>query len=176
MKWLVFSLLQLNAALAYASSIPTNLEFAVQNSTTPGAMFRMADHPNGVFVFEAFTVACGSCGENTPAVNRLAAEYKNNPRVHVIDLGQESVEAYYREWVRRFKPNHLVVSDVESRVYNALRTINQTPQVFVVSCTGLMMGNFVGTWSSSDASGQTGNDMVRELVEKALKTTCTDSE
>ena len=176
MKWVMIVFLMMSANLVHASSIPTNLEFPVQNSATPGTLFRMADHPNGVFVFEAFTVACGSCGENADAVNRLAAEYKNNPRVHVIDLGQESVETRYREWVRRFKPNHLVVNDVESRVYDALRTINQTPQVFVVSCTGLMMGNFVGTWSSSDASGQTGNDMVRELVEKALKTTCTDFE
>lgn len=175
MKTLIASILVISSGWAQAASIPTNLEFVVKNGAPGQEVFRMSEYPNDVFVFEAFTVSCGSCGQNTAAVNQLAAEYANNPRVHVLDLGLEANENAYREWIRRFHPNHLVIVDQELRVYDALKTINQTPQVFVVSCTGLMVGNFVGAWRNG-TTGPNGDLVVRELVEKALKTTCVEAD
>ena len=175
MKFFLLVSLWATATLAAAASIPTGLEFPIKNSATPGATFRMADYPNDIFVFEAFTVSCGTCGENAPAVNRLALDYKNNPRVHVIDLGQDTNELYYKEWVRRFTPNHVVVSDAKTQVFEALHTINQTPQVFVVACNGTMVGNHVGTWRQESSDRPNGESMVRIFIEKALKTTCKGS-
>jgi hypothetical protein len=172
MKFFLAVSLWAMTTLAGAASIPTNLEFPIKNSPTPGATFRMADYPNDVFVFEAFTVSCGTCGENAPAVNRLADEYKTNPRVHVIDLGQDTTELYYKEWVRRFNPNHIVVSDVKTQVFETLHTINQTPQVFVVNCDGTMVGNHVGAWRQEGSDRPNGEAMVRLYIEKALKTKC----
>lgn len=158
--WMVFG------GSAFASSIPTNLEFALKNGTQGQTQYRMADHRNSVFVFEIFSLSCGSCNDNAAYVDKLATEYKSNPRVQVLDAGIDSAEPLYREWIRLHAPNHPVIADPQQRVYSALRAENRTPQVFVVNCEGQMAGRFVGNWV-----GQ-GDKDVREAVEKALKTTC----
>lgn len=166
MKLFVASALFAVASLAQAaSSIPTNLEFPLVSGAA-GSMYRMVDHPNSVFVFESFGLSCGYCNSNAPAVDRLATDYKANARVQVLDMSLDSNASYHREWIRRHKPNHPVIADTGHKVYNALRTEDAIPQVFVVNCKGEMVGTYLGAW---DASAE---KKVRAYVEKGLNTTC----
>lgn len=166
MKLFVASALFAFASLAQAAgTIPNNLEFPLVSGAA-GSMYRMADHPNGVFVFESFGLSCGYCNANAPAVDRLANDYKANARVQVLDMSLDSNSAYHKEWIRRHSPNHGVIADTGHKVYNALRTEDAIPQVFVVNCKGQMVGTYLGAWDGS------AEKKVRGYVEKALTTTC----
>lgn len=171
MKLLIASALLTVASLAQAAgTIPTNLEFPLVNGAAGVTTYRMADHANGVFVFESYGLSCGYCNQNAPNVDKLASDYKNNERVQVLDLSLDSNAAYQREWVKRHAPNHPVIADTGRKVYSALRSQDAIPQVFVVNCKGEMVGTILGAW---DASGQ---KQVRSFVEKALKTTCDEQD
>ena len=166
MKLFIASALFAVASLAQAaSSIPTNLEFPLVSGAA-GSTYKMADHPNSVFVFESFGLSCGYCNANAPAVDRLATDYKGNARVQVLDMSLDSQASYYQEWIRRHNPNHGVIADTSRKVYNALKSQDAIPQVFVVNCKGQMVGTFLGAW---DASAE---KQVRGFVDKALTTTC----
>lgn len=155
------------SANVFASSIPTNLVFPQKNSAEQ-LEYRMGDHPDSVFVFETYFLRCSYCNENAPAVNALATQYADNARVQVLDLGLDTTDADYQTWIKRHKPNHPVVQDTNRRVYNALRTTNGVPQVFVVNCKGEMVGNYVGTW------GADGTAKINAAIASALETTCSN--
>lgn len=165
MRLFLASLLLAAAGVAQAASVPTNLEFPLKNGAA-GEVYKMADHPNSVFVFEAFGLNCPYCNDNAPNLDKLTNDYKSNPRVQVLDLGLDSQASYYVEWIRRHKPNHPVVQDVSRRVFGALSTEGSIPQVFVANCKGALVGKYVGSWDSSAAR------YVRGLVDKALETVC----
>jgi hypothetical protein len=146
------------------SSIPM-YDFPLKNGQARDEIYKMSEHKNGVFVFEALRLSCGYCNENAPAVDRLATEYASNPRVQVLDLSLDTLDYDISEWINRHHPNHPVIQDTGRRVYNALKVTNGVPQVFVVDCKGMMVGGHVGTWGGAERH-------IRSLVELALKTTC----
>lgn len=163
MRSILVSAILLFASAASAASIPM-YDFPLKNSDSRD-VYKMSEHKNGVFVFEAYRLSCGYCNENAPVVDALATEYAANARVQVLDLGLDTNDSEYAEWVARHNPNHPVVQDTGRRVYNALKTSNGVPQVFVVNCKGEMVGNHVGTWAGAESR-------IRGFVERALKTTC----
>ena len=167
MKSLMISALLLVSGLAQAgTSIPANLEFPHKNAPTAGTNYRMADHANGVFVFEAYRLDCSYCNASAPLVNKLATTYAANTRVQVIDLSQDHKDTEHKLWISRQKPNHPVVEDVDGYVFNSLIELTGVPQTFVVNCKGDLVGRHRGGWDSS-TDGE-----IRGYVEKALKTTC----
>jgi peroxiredoxin len=164
MRRLLASVLLMATTAVSAASIP-NLEFPLKNGTARDQLYKMSEHPNTVFVFEAFGINCGYCHENAAAVDAMATEFAGNPRVQVLDLGLDTTESAFEEWIARHEPNHPVVQDTGRKVYNALHTANGIPQVFIVNCRGEMVGNFVGTWAGS-------TDTIRGYINSALRTTC----
>ena len=165
MRTVIASLLFAFAGIAQASFIPM-IEFPLKNGPNRDDIYKMSEHPNTVFVFEAYRLSCEYCNENAPLVDALADDYRANARVQVLDLGQDVADRDYEEWIDRHHPNHSVVLDTNKRVYNTLKTVNGVPQVFVVNCRGELVGNIVGSWDANDER------KVRKLVDQALVTTC----
>ena len=126
----------------------------------------MSEHKNSVFVFESFADFCGGCHENAPNVDEFATEFATNPRVQVLDLGLDQVDSAYQAWVGRHHPNHPVLQDTARKVFNALRTDNLIPQVFIVNCRGEMVGNHIGEWDEAVKT------KLRGDIAAALATTC----
>jgi hypothetical protein len=154
----------LTTTAANAASIPM-YDFPLKNGESRDEIYKMSDHKNSVFVFEAYRLSCGYCNENAPAVDDLAVDYADNARVQVLDLGLDTSDSDFAEWIARHKPNHPVVQDTGRRVFNALKTSSGVPQDFVVNCKGEMVGNHVGTWAGAEKR-------IRSLVNQALATTC----
>ncbi len=146
------------------TSIPM-LEFPLKNGQSRDEVYKMTDHKNGVFVFEAFRLSCGYCNDNAPVVDQLASDYASNPRVQVLDLSLDTVDTDFAEWINRHHPNHPVIQDTGRRVYNTLKQANGVPQVFVVNCKGMLVGGHVGTWGGAESH-------IRGLIDRALQTTC----
>ena len=163
-RLIAVTLFLFSAAANAAASIPM-YEFPLKNGESRDDLYKMSEHKNSVFVFEAYRLSCGYCNENAPVVDALVNEYAANPRVQVLDLGLDTNDSEYAEWVARHNPNHPVIQDTGRRVYNALRTENGVPQVFIVNCKGEMVGNHVGTWSGYGKK-------IRGLIDRALQTTC----
>ena len=145
---------------AFGGSIP-NLEFPWKNNPTTDAVYKMSDHPNGVFVFEALALFCGYCNENAKNVDALATKYKAEPRVQVLDLSLDTSDSTIQQWIARHRPNHPVIKDVNRTAFNALKHEKGIPQVFIVNCAGELSDTVVGSWDDSakiaiDAAIQTG--------------------
>lgn len=154
------------AGMAQAASIPM-YDLPIKNGE-PGAVYKMSEHPNAVFVFEAYRNFCGACNDNAPAVDALADHYSSNDRVQVLDLSLDTSAQDFASWINRHKPNHPVVQDVGFKIFKALKTANSIPQVFVVNCRGEKVDGAVGTWSSSVAA------RLRASIDRALDTTCVE--
>ncbi len=163
MRRLLSTVLFLASTAVSAASIP-QLEFPVKNGGDR-AVYKMSEHKNAVFVFETYRLSCGYCNDNAATVNALATEFASEPRVQVLDLGQDTADADYAEWIARHNPNHAVIEDTGRKVYNALKTQNGVPQVFIVNCKGELVGNHVGTWGGAEKS-------IHDLIAKGLQTTC----
>ena len=153
------------AGVAHGASIPM-YDFPLKNGESRPAVYKMSEHPNSVFVFEAYRLSCGYCNENAPLVDALTDDFRAESRVQILDLGQDTTDADYEEWITRHHPNHPVIADTGRRVYSALKSQNGVPQAFVVNCKGALVGSVLGSWEPGDAS------KMRRMVNEALKTTC----
>jgi len=152
MKIFLFALALGTAATTASAQSIGMWDFPWKNAQDSGAVYDMADHANGVFVFEAYSINCGPCNSNAVHVDALATKYKDESRVQVIDLGTDANDSDYSRWIARHKSNHPVVKDTDRRVYNALKTDNLIPQVFVVNCRGEKIYGTIGVWTTATKS------------------------
>src|SRR5437868_1958977 len=97
---------QAGAAIAANQIDPAVVSFPWMNGPASGAVYRLADHPNTVFVFEAYELSCVYCNDNAPNVDALAAEFASDPSVQVIDLGLDTSLRDYQSWIAQHNPNH----------------------------------------------------------------------
>ena len=166
MKHLLVSLgLGLLATTAVGQKIDPATTLPWMNGGTDGE-FKLADHPNGVFVFEAYELSCAFCNQNAPQVDALAVEYKNDARVTVVDLGQDTADRDYRNWIATHSPNHPVVKDVGQKVFSALKQDDGIPQTFVVAaCDGSLAGSTLGLWGDAKKT-------LTEAITKTEKIAC----
>jgi len=145
---------------------PATTQLPWMNSAARDAVWKLSDHPNGVTVFEAYSITCTYCNQNAAAVDALADQFKNDPRVSVLDLGLDSSPRDFARWVAAHHPNHPVVKDANHTVFNALKQDDAIPQTFVVACDGTLVAEAEGAWD--DAAKQT----LVDGIAKAEQVTC----
>ena len=171
MKTLMISVgLGLMSSLALAQGgqriDPSTTQLPIMNSPAHDAVFKMTDHPNGVTVFEAYSITCTYCNQNAPAVDALATEYKADARVTVLDLGLDSSPRDYQRWIATHNPNHPVVKDTNHTVFNALKQDEAIPQTFVVACDGTLVAATLGAWGDQELQ------TLKDGIAKAEQVTC----
>ncbi len=163
-------LMMFYSGFALADNTPkldvSTVELPWMNNPARDAKFRLADHNQGVFVFEAYSINCVWCNRNAPLVDQLATDYVSESRVQVIDLGLDRNDRDYRNWIQTHNPNHPVVKDVDQAVWNALARERGIPQTFVVACDGRLMGTTIGSWGDEEKR------LLKEYIAKALEVTC----
>jgi len=157
--------LALSAVAAQAAQMEI-LEFPWKNGPAAGSVYKMSDHPNGVFVFEAFSINCTFCNQNVPQVKAFVSKYSANARVQVIDLGLDTADSAYTRWISQHRPTYPVVMDTGRRAWTALRQENGIPQTFVVNCRGELVDHTIGLWNAASVV------KLDAAVAKALETTC----
>lgn len=162
----ILGIASFGATTVFAQNLP-QLEFPWKNNPASDAVYKMSDHPNGVFVFEALALFCSYCNENARNVDALATKYAAEPRVQVLDLSLDSSDSSIQQWIARHRPNHPVIKDVNRRAWNILKRDNGIPQAFVVDCAGELVDYVLGTW---DEEAKTKIDTA---IATALQRTCT---
>ena len=93
---------------AFADIAPFSLPWMNQS---PRDVYKMENHPNGVFVLEMYFRTCPYCNDNAPNVDRLSADHAGEPRVQVLDVGIDRNDVDYDRWIQAHHPNHPVLKD-----------------------------------------------------------------
>lgn len=169
MRLLISALLvTLYANVAQAAAIQP-FELRWMNHEDRTMTYKSSDHPNGVFVLEAYFLNCPYCNDNAPAVDSVAEAYANEPRVQVLDISRDCREADYSEWIRRHNPNHPVLNDCAKKVIGPLGTRGY-PSTYVMDCKGNIVYSTAGAWNSSTKA------KIRAKVDELLATDCQAAE
>jgi peroxiredoxin len=131
------------------------------------SVYKSSDHKDGIFVIEAYFRDCTYCNKNAPRVNALAEKFKNEPRVQVLDVGVDSQDSTYAEWIQKHKPNHPVLKDAkgEKLVKSQLGTTGY-PSTYVIDCNGNVVATTRGVWSSSSQG------KIERAIEDLLSENC----
>lgn len=153
------TLLSVISSFAFAEVTPFSLP--QMNASPVGSLYKMADHPNAIFVMESYFLDCSYCNENAPNVDQLVEEYKADPRVQVLDVGVDKDLVQYQEWIERHDPNHPVLNDGKMSLTKQLGTTSY-PSTYVVNSKGQILYRTRGVWSASTKT------KIRQTINTAL--------
>ena len=160
-------------SLVVAAMLQASLAFGAwplalpwMNAVGGQATYTSADHPNSVFVVEAYFNGCHWCHQNAPKVGALAAEFQGNDRVQFVDVGVDGEESEYQAWISSTNPNHPVLKDPDGASYLGDFAIQGYPTTVVVDCHGKELFRHEGYWED------TGADEVRQAVKSGLAANC----
>lgn len=138
-------------SLAHADSVTMPFSLPWMNAANSPATYSSADHADGVFVVENYFLGCPYCNDNASNVNDLAGKYLNQPRVQVLDVGVDTDDSDYAEWISDHTPNHPVLNDGNMTLTGQLGTSGY-PSTYVIDCKGNVVYSHSGEWDSGDES------------------------
>ncbi len=159
--------------LCLVASLFSAMSFAVtpfslpwmNNTTGASTNYSSTDHPNTVFVVEAYFLNCPYCNDNAPNVDDLSSKYASEPRVQVLDVGVDRSASQYATWIQRHNPNHPVLMDAKRALIGQLGTSGY-PSTYVIDCHYNVVKSTSGLWGSS-----TENSLMK-AIDNALATDC----
>ncbi len=128
-------------------------------------LYKSADHKNSVFVLEFYQYNCGPCQSNAINIHKLHDEYKDYPRVQILDVGIDPSDSLYQRWIAMQGPKYPVLNDGRRSLSRKI-SLEATPTTLVVDCNMNEIHRIVGTWEAADAA------KVRELIEQQLQVVC----
>lgn len=129
----------------------------------PGEMF--TPKSDSVYVVEAYFNTCPYCNYNAKKVDALAEEFKDYPRLHVLDVGVDRKDSDYKSWIAKHSPNHPVLKDDSKVLIKQLGT-KSYPSTYVINCLGTVVFQTSGEWSSKTVN------KIREAVNSVLEMEC----
>jgi thiol-disulfide isomerase/thioredoxin len=142
-------------AFVFACAMASNSAFALsafempwKNADTTGAVYKSADHADGVFVLEFFANFCGPCNQNAANVDEMAEFYAEQERVQVLDIGIDTSDTEISRWIAAHHPNHPVLKDVGRTLWKELGG-QYIPTMVVTDCHGEIVFQHTGVWDSS---------------------------
>jgi len=139
-----------SAASADENIVIDDFELPWMNHPVPGTTYSTFDHPNGIFVIEAYFINCPYCNQNVPFIKSLAADYAGEPRVQILDVGRDCRASDYQRWIQRHNPNYPVLNDCGTSVLGPLGTTGY-PSTYLVDCQGRVRHQSRGLWRAEVA-------------------------
>lgn len=164
--FLALSFAAMQGVAVGAAIDPVTTDLPWLNGPARDARYKLADYPNTVHVFEAFSLSCSWCNRNADQVKAMAAEYVADERVQFIDLGLDADDRNIQRWIATHAPTYPVVKDVGRGVWTALQQASGIPQTFVVACDGSMIDGTIGYWDSAAKT------KLRNAIAAAKVVTC----
>jgi peroxiredoxin len=158
------SLLAAGPSFAAGTVTPFSLAWA---NGAQDAVYKMADHPNGIFVLEAFQNFCEYCHANAANVDEVYQKYQSNPRVQVLDLDEDSDQGEIQSWIDQMHPAYPVIVDDNSQVFNQLGGDGGIPETAVLDCKGNIVYFTEGEWDDQAKQG------VTDAIDQLAGQTCT---
>lgn len=133
----------------------------MNSETNPPAIYQSSQYLDAVWVIETFFLTCPYCNDNAQNVNDLQNDFKNDERVQILDVGIDTADSSYQEWIRKHQPNHPVLKDASRKLVRQLGT-GVYPSTYVLDKNLNIVFKSTGVWGSKTSS------QIKEAVEKAL--------
>jgi peroxiredoxin len=144
MRHLILGLLLVMPNIALGKA---KLPFSLPQMNGNGGMFNSADHPNSVFVVEAYFEECPYCNENSDNIQRLTTRFVGKD-VQILDVGIDRDKSSYEAWIQNHAPNHPVLQDSSRVLLSGDLKTSSFPTTYVVQCDGEVLYKQVGVWNS----------------------------
>lgn len=122
-------------------------EFELTDMRTGEAYSSLA-HPEAAYVIEFFFNSCPACNQNAGNVKRLQNEYRNNPKVQIVELSIDCDSRQYRTWIGNHAPAGPVLNGCDANIVEELGVSRfPTTYIFAPSRREAMRGQ--GVWRSN---------------------------
>jgi thiol-disulfide isomerase/thioredoxin len=135
------------ASSSYARAIQP-FSLPQMNPSHGASVFNTNDYDDVLYVVETYQLRCHYCDDNAPNVGALAAEYADNERVIFIDLGIDSSDRDYAQWISRHNVSHVVLKDASRTVFRQLGA-RGTPTSYVLDSDLNIVWEHQGVWGSN---------------------------
>lgn len=113
-----------------------------------GEAYNSLEHDGAAFVIEFYFNGCPACNQNADNVKRLQNEYKNNPKVQIVELSIDCDDRQYRTWIANHSPIGPVLNGCNANIVDELNVSRfPTTVVFAPNKREAMRG--IGVWRSS---------------------------
>ena len=109
--------------------------------------FSTDDYEDGIYVIEVYQLRCGYCDDNAPNMAAMAEEFAGVERIKFIDLGIDSSDRDYHQWIARHNVQHYVLKDAGARVFSELGG-RGTPTSYVLDSDLNVLWEHEGVWTS----------------------------
>jgi thioredoxin-related protein len=149
--------LLLNSCVAIAQEELTFIDFTVATDridfTMPDfnndAEYRSTDFDGSAFVIEFYFNGCTYCNQNAGNVKRLYEEFKENPKVQVIEITSDCQSWQHQDWLDRHDPQGPVLNGCNHNIFRRLGVSRfPTTIVFAPNKREAMRGT--GVWSPAN--------------------------
>ncbi len=150
MRSLIIALVLTGSQTVSASELattPAPIEMRWMNNQDPAAIYRSTNHPNAVFVVEAYFNSCPACNQNASKVDSLREHFDTREDVQILDVSRDCRMSDYQSWVSRHRPNHPVLNDCNMTLLGRLGT-RVYPTTYILDCNLNLITSFVGVWST----------------------------
>ena len=151
------------AAIALASSLVIQLPW--MNAPTAGTTYDSTTHQGAVFILEAYQLRCAPCNDNAPRFAAVANAFSSDPRAQFVELGLDTTDRDYTQWIARYHPQHPVLKDANHAVWGPLGGTG-TPTTWILDC------HMDVAWTHVGALGDDGQADLQAAVESALAAPC----
>ncbi len=131
------------------------------NHVSENTFYDSKDYPDSVFVLHTYFLACHFNHKLEPAVNALAKEYEDEPRVQVLDIGIDSKPSDYDTWIDKHRPNHPVLNDVGRLLISQLQT-QRYPTTYILDSELNIKFEWVSLWNENALK------RMREVIDENL--------
>jgi len=140
-------------------------ELRWMNHEDPTTTYKSSDHPQAVFVIEAYFRNCPYCNDNAPNVDALRDHYVGNELVQILDVSSDCSARAYREWISMHNPNHPVLNDCNWEVLGPLN-VTAMPTAIILDCNFNELYRSTGTWGSNTVA------RIRSVIDRQLAAGC----
>ena len=135
------------------------------NGETATERFVSADKRAAIYIIEAYFYNCPYCHENAPIIEAIATEFKDNPRIHVLDIGRDCRNSDYSRWIAQHKPGHPVLNDCNKEVINQIG-VTGFPTTVAYDCWGRERFKSTGVLNSAK------QNQLKELIKQMQMEPC----
>lgn len=138
MKWIVGCLLMMVCAVANAAGQAADFSFR----DIDGQQHRLSDYRGKWVIVNYWSMECGPCLQEIPALKGIAQRYRNKAVVLGMDAG-ETPTTRMKQFMRQRGINYTVVPTQDSTMF-ALGLIYGVPTTYIISPKGQIVDTHMG--------------------------------
>lgn len=124
-------------------------EFTLEDMNNGQASYDTRDYEGAAFVIEWYFASCPACNQNSGNVKRLQSEFRNNPKVQIVELSIDCQNSQYNSWISRHRPLGPVLYGCNQDELVRDMGVSRFPTTIVYAPNKREAMRGIGVWSRS---------------------------